>query len=154
MVTLAQRLETLRTERGLSRPALSAALGFPKNAVEKFETGRQTPSKEQQDRMAEFFGVSLFYLRGESGDRTRQDAWMEGDFDAEEPGHVPLPAASKPKPKENAPAVGGAGSLLDSLLTGKQFQQAMRDTVLEVLRSPEGQDLLAKAIRRELLKQK
>ena len=28
MVTMAQRIEELRTERGLSRPALSAALGF------------------------------------------------------------------------------------------------------------------------------
>ena len=52
MVTLAQRLEELRTERGLSRPALSAELGFPKNAVEKFETGRQTPTREQQEKIA------------------------------------------------------------------------------------------------------
>ena len=44
MITMAQRIEALRTERGLSRPALSAALGFPKTAVEKFETGRQTPT--------------------------------------------------------------------------------------------------------------
>ena len=48
MVTMSQRIEELRTERGLSRPALSAALGFPKNAAEKFETGRATPSREQQ----------------------------------------------------------------------------------------------------------
>ena len=33
MVTMAQRIEELRTQRGLSRPALSAALGLPKNAV-------------------------------------------------------------------------------------------------------------------------
>lgn len=64
MITLAQRIEALRTERGLSRPALSQALGFPKNAAEKFETGRQTPTREQQEKMAAFFGVSLFYLRG------------------------------------------------------------------------------------------
>ena len=48
MVTMAQRIEALRTEAGLSRPAASQALGFPKNAFEKFETGRQTPTKEQQ----------------------------------------------------------------------------------------------------------
>ena len=30
MVTLAQRIESLRTEANLSRPALSLALGFPK----------------------------------------------------------------------------------------------------------------------------
>ena len=52
MVTLAQRLEALRVERGISRPALSAALGFPKTAVEKFETGRQTPSQDQQKKLA------------------------------------------------------------------------------------------------------
>ena len=73
MVTLGQRLEELRTERGLSRPALSAALGLPKGAAEKFETGRQTPTKEQQEKIAAYFGVSLFYLRGESSDRTRQE---------------------------------------------------------------------------------
>ena len=34
MVTMAQRIEQLRTEKGLSRPALSTALGLPKNAAE------------------------------------------------------------------------------------------------------------------------
>ena len=77
MVTLGQRMEELRNERGLSRPALSAALGFPKNAAEKFETGRQTPTKEQQEKIASYFGVSVFYLRGESSDRTRQEDWMD-----------------------------------------------------------------------------
>ena len=51
MVTLAQRLETLRAEKGLTRPALSTALGMPRNAIEKFETGRQTPTKEQQNKI-------------------------------------------------------------------------------------------------------
>ena len=76
MVTMAQRIEALRSEAGLSRPALAAALGFPKGAFDKFETGRQTPSKEQQEKLAAYFGVSLLYLRGESGDRTRQEDWM------------------------------------------------------------------------------
>ena len=150
MVTMAQRIEQLRGERGLSRPALSAALGFAKNAVEKFETGRQTPTKEQQDKLADFFGVSLFYLRGESSDRTRQDSWMEGGFD-DEPGHVPMaPAPKRAAPQPAQPQ--GEGNLFDALLAGRQFKQAVQDTVLEVLRSPEGQELLAKAIRRELLK--
>ena len=48
MVTMAQRIEALRTEKGLSRPALAAALGLPRLSIEKFETGRQTPSQEQQ----------------------------------------------------------------------------------------------------------
>lgn len=47
MVTIAQRIETLRVQKGLSRPALAAALGLPRMSVEKFETGRQTPSRPQ-----------------------------------------------------------------------------------------------------------
>ena len=57
MVTMAQRIEALRTEKGLSRPALAAALGLPRLSIEKFETGRQTPTKDQQDKLAEYFGV-------------------------------------------------------------------------------------------------
>ena len=100
MITMAQRIEQLREEKGLSRPAFAAALGLPKNAPEKFETGRATPTKEQQDKMADFFGVSLFYLKGESSDRTRMDAWLDGDFRDEGTDHVPMkPAAPKAKPQ-------------------------------------------------------
>ncbi len=154
MVTMAQRIEALRTERALSRPALAQALGFPKNAVEKFETGRATPTKEQQERMADYFGVSLFYLRGESQDRTRQDAWLEGDFTDDGPGHVPLPAAPKKAAQTASAPANGQGTLFDSFLTSKQFQDLLHATILDVLRSPAGEELLARAVRKELLKQK
>ena len=52
MVTIAQRIEALRTEKGLSRPALAAAVKLPRMSIEKFETGRQTPSQEQQKMLA------------------------------------------------------------------------------------------------------
>ena len=146
MVTLGQRLEELRTERGLSRPALSAALGLPKGAAEKFETGRQTPTKEQQEKIAAYFGVSLFYLRGESSDRTRQEDWMDAAaYAGEEPVFCPKPA---PKPKKAPEPV--QGGMLDALLASKQVQELLRTTVLDTLRSPEGQALIAKAVRKEL----
>ena len=90
MVTMAQRIEQLRTEKGLSRPALSLALGMPKTAAEKFETGRATPTKEQQEKLASYFGVSLFYLKGETDDRTSQENWMRGDFGADEEPDTPI----------------------------------------------------------------
>ena len=146
MVTMAQRIEALRTEAGLARPAASQALGFPKNAFEKFETGRQTPTKEQQEKMADYFGVSLFYLRGESNDRTRQEDWMDAAaYSDEEPVFVPK-AAPKPK-KAPEPVQGG---MLDAMLASKQVQELLRATVLDTLRSPEGQALIAKAVRKEL----
>lgn len=94
MVTMAQRIEALRTERNLSRPALSAALGFPKNAAEKFETGRQTPSQSQQEQLASYFGVTLAYLRGEVDVREEgQGTWLERAYAEEEP--APAPAVRK-----------------------------------------------------------
>lgn len=112
MVTMAQRIEALRTEKGLSRPALAAALGLPRLSIEKFETGRQTPSQEQQQKLAGAFGVSLPYLRGETDDPTSMDNW------------------------------------LSALLKSDSFKALVRETVLDVLKSPEGQALLAKAAKK------
>ena len=154
MVTMAQRIEALRTEAGLSRPAASQALGFPKNAFEKFETGRQTPAKEQQEKMADYFGVSLFYLRGESNDRTRQEDWISGALPAEEedaPVYRPAPA---PKKVRTEPAAPQSATMLDALFAGKAAREQFKAMVLEVLRSPEGQEVVAQAVWKELAKHK
>lgn len=153
MVTMAQRIEALRNEKGLSRPALAAELGFPKNAIEKYETGRATPTKDQQEKMASYFGVSLFYLRGESGDRTRQEDWMSGSMTAaeEEPVYRPAPAVKRPKPE---PISGGGATMLDALFSTKQAKDQFKAMVLEVLRSPEGQELIAQAVWKELAKRR
>ena len=148
MVTMAQRIEQLRTEQNMSRPALAAALGFPKNSLEKFETGRQSPTKEQAQKLADHFGVSMFYLKGESNDRTRMDDWMGDVLSGNEQDHVPIqPKKQKPQP-ETIPS--GQGTIFDSFLKSKAFQDMVRATVADVLRSPEGQELIAKAVRKEL----
>lgn len=145
MVTMAQRIESLRNEENVSRPALTTALGFPKGTIEKFETGRATPTKEQQEKLAAHFGVSLFYLRGESGDRTRQEDWMAGGGAAaeDEPGFVPTPAAKPKKARQAEPQ----GAMLDALLASKSVQELLRNVVLDTLRSPEGQALIRKALK-------
>lgn len=148
MVTMAQRLEALRVERGISRPALSAALGFPKTAMEKFETGRQTPTQDQQKKLADYFGVSLFYLRGESDDPTRMDTWLNGG-DVPDDGPA-APARPVPREKPRPAAIQEDGAVFGALLKSPAFQAMMRAAALDALRSPEGQALLAKAIRREL----
>ena len=153
MITMAQRIEALRTEKGLSRPALATALHFPRMAIEKFETGRQTPTKEQQDQMAAFFGVSLYYLRGESNDRTRQDNWMDGDFVDDEPVFTPAPRKAARTVVQSS-SNSDQGTLMDSFVNNKAFQDMVRSAVLDVLRSPEGQNLLTQAIRKELSRQR
>ena len=151
MVTMAQRIEALRTERNLSRPALSAALGFPKNAAEKFETGRQTPSQDQQKKLAEFFGVTLAYLRGEVDVREEgQGTWLERAYAEEDPATAPAP--KRPQAPVVVQSSGGSqeGAVISALLNSKSFQCVVRAAVLDVLRSPEGQTLLRQAVRREL----
>lgn len=149
MVTMAQRIEALRTQKGVSRPALSAALGLPRTAAEKFETGRQTPSQDQQRKLADYFGVSLHYLRGESDDPEQMETWLNGGAleETAEPIPAPRPAA-RPKPA----AVQEDGAVFGALLKSPGFQAMIRNAVTEVLRSPEGQALLEKAVRRELEK--
>ena len=152
MVTIAQRIEALRMQKALSRPALAAALGLPRMSVEKFETGRQTPSQDQQAKLAQYFGISLAYLRGESDDPSGTDTWLSGNV-ADEPA-VPRPvpkAAPRPAAQVVQSSGGdGDGAVFSALLKSKSFQDMVRSTVLEVLCSPEGQQLLAKAIRKEL----
>ena len=102
--------------------------------------------------MAQYFGVSLAYLRGESDDPSGTDTWLSGNV-ADEPA-VPRPvpkAAPRPAAQVVQSSGGdGDGAVFSALLKSKSFQDMVRSTVLEVLRSPEGQQLLAKAIRKEL----
>ncbi len=147
MVSMAQRIEQLRNEKGLSRPELASALGLPRLAIEKFETGRQTPTQDQQSKLASFFGVSLMYLRGENNDRIRMEDWMSGAF-MDEP--KPVPAPARPAPK--ALASGEPGGMFDAFLSSKKLQEALKAAALEALKTPEGQKLLGEAIRRELRK--
>ena len=152
MITMAKRIEELRTERNMSRPALSAALGLPRLAIEKFETGRQTPTQEQQEKIAAYFEVSLFYLRGESNDRTRMEQWMTGDVPEDEPVYrAPVKKALKASP---APSGGGQGGLFDAFLDSPKFRETLKETVLETLRSDKGQEILARVVAKELNRQK
>ena len=156
MVTLAQRLEELRTKQGLTRPALAVALGLPRNAIEKFETGRQTPTKDQQNKIASYFGVSLAYLQGSSDDPTSMANWMTTALSGAEPDPDPVPVrrtAPAPKPKTITDGSGQSG-VLSALLSNKAFHDTLRAEILEVLRTQEGQALLADIVRKEINKQK
>ena len=148
MTSISQRIEQLRNTKGLSRPALAAALGFPKVSIEKFETGRLTPNQEQQKAMAAYFGVSPEYLRGESNDPTTLDDWLNGEFPEEEP--IKTPAVPKRTVVASAGSRNNDPAPLTAMLKNESFQALVRETVLEVLRSKEGQQIIAKAVRSEL----
>lgn len=144
MTSISQRIEQLRNTKGLSRPALAAALGFPKVSIEKFETGRLTPNQEQQKAMAAYFGVSPEYLRGESNDPTTLDDWLNGELPEEEP--IKTPAVPKRTVVASADSRNNDPAPLTAMLKNDSFKALVRETVIEVLRSKEGQQLIAKAV--------
>lgn len=150
MISISQRIEQLRNKKGLSRPALAAALGFPKASIEKFETGRLTPNQEQQRVMAAFFGVSTEYLRGESNDPVTMDNWLSGELPEEE--EPAVPAAPKRTVIASAESRNNDTAPLTAMLKSDAFKALVRETVIEVLKSREGQQIIAKAVKNELNK--
>ena len=144
MISAAQRLEALRTEKNISRTQLASQLGFPKTAIEKFETGRQTPTKEQFEKLARFFGVSAAYLKGESDDMENMGSWLSGDVAKDSDAPAPAPVQPRKKPDTQAAKEREDGAVFNLLLKSDVFKAA----VLEVLKSPEGQELIKKAARK------
>lgn len=69
MITVGQRIKTLRIEKKMQQKDLSNAMGFSISALQNYENDIRPPSLEKQIALASFFGVSLEYLRGESDDR-------------------------------------------------------------------------------------
>lgn len=153
MVTIGQRIEALRMQKEMSRPALSAALGLPRMAIEKFETGRQTPSQEQQNKIAAYFGVSTAYLKGEVDDPSGlgMGSWLT-DSDQERVPVQATPSRATVVAQSSGHAPKEDSAVFNALLRSTSFQTVLQSAVLEVLRSPEGQVLIQKAVRKEMLK--
>ena len=121
----------------------------PARRLKSLRRAARPPTQDQQNKLASYFGVSLFYLRGETNDTTQMSDWMDGAF-LDEPAPVPAPRRAAVKPAVAASSGGEGGTMFDAFLTSKKFQEALRTAVLDTLRTPEGQELLTKAIRKEL----
>ena len=80
--------------------------------------------------------------------------WEYADYTPPEPDPVPVRrAAPAPKPKAITDGSGQSG-VLAALLSNKAFHDTLRAEILEVLRTQEGQNLLADIVRKEISKQK
>ena len=65
---LAERIYSLRKERGLSQERLAEAVGVSRQTVSKWERGAAEPALEKLRALAEVFGVSLDSLAGGAED--------------------------------------------------------------------------------------
>lgn len=149
MITISQRIQALRSEKGLSKSELSKALGFSPNAIDRFESGKLTPNKEQQEKLANFFAVSLPYLRAETNDPTRQDSWMDMTYAAQaEP--EPSVKPQSPKPVLNSQGQQSLeGPMLLAMLKNPDCRAELQKLILETLRSPQGKAVVRHIVEAE-----
>ena len=71
MEVFRQRLQQLRTRKGLSRQALGELCGLSKNAIATYELDTRMPSAQSLIALADFFNVSTDYLLGRDSYSTR-----------------------------------------------------------------------------------
>jgi len=63
------RLKTLRAEKRLHQKEVADAIGISLGAYQRYEYGSISPREDKQIVIAQFFNVSLEYLRGETDER-------------------------------------------------------------------------------------
>ena len=59
-------LKYLRTMHGISQAELAKIIGVSPSAIGMYETGEREPNFEIEEKMADFFNVTLDTLRGKS----------------------------------------------------------------------------------------
>ena len=77
IMTLMDRIEELCAEKGIKRRQMERDAGLGAGATTKWKQG-MIPSQQSLKKVADFFGVSVAYLQGESDYRTEQDAIIQG----------------------------------------------------------------------------
>ena len=63
-------LYELRSERHLSQAKLAEKVGLSSAAIGTYENGTRMPSRETQEKLADFFNVPLDYLMGRDSKST------------------------------------------------------------------------------------
>ena len=66
-------MKYLRTSRNISQAELSKAIGVSPSAIGMYETGEREPSFEIEEKIADYFNVSLDTLRGKAPKRNSVD---------------------------------------------------------------------------------
>lgn len=68
-----ERLKALRHQKGLTQRQLAAKVSMAPGTIANYELGNRKPSYEDLGRLANFFGVSVAYLLGETDDPRRPE---------------------------------------------------------------------------------
>lgn len=72
IVLFAEKIKSLRKQRGLTQAQLAKEVGLSQQAVGKWETGRSAPDQKMLQFLADYFSVSLDSLIGRQGGGVNQ----------------------------------------------------------------------------------
>ena len=64
MTKFNEMLKYLRTSRGITQAEFAKAMGLSPSTVGMYETGEREPNFETEEKIADYFNVSLDVLRG------------------------------------------------------------------------------------------
>lgn len=73
MADFETRLKSLRNERNLNQSEVAEELGIARTTYANYEQGTRFPGKENLIAIAEYFGVSIDYLLGETDEQQSLD---------------------------------------------------------------------------------
>lgn len=75
------RLKALRSERGMSQTEFANKIGVAQNTVSNWENGNRLIDTETVARIADYFGVTIDYLLGRTGDMNQNPGEENISFD-------------------------------------------------------------------------
>ena len=95
MATFAERLKSLRREKGWSQQRLAAELELSKSSVNMYERGEREPGFETMEAIADLFNVDMNYLYGRTDVKIADPIVLEPKKPTIPPGFEPMPKMKK-----------------------------------------------------------
>ena len=74
---IGRRIAELRKEKGMTQEELARALNITRSALSLYEIGKREPDTDTIKKIAEFFGVSIDYLLGQTDIRNPHKEFIQ-----------------------------------------------------------------------------
>ena len=95
MATFAERLKSLRREKGWSQQRLADELDLSKSSVNMYERGEREPGFETMEAIADLFNVDMNYLYGRTDIKIADPIVLAPKKHTIPPGFEPMPKMKK-----------------------------------------------------------
>ncbi|WP_368252047.1 helix-turn-helix domain-containing protein [Enterococcus sp. 2201sp1_2201st1_B8_2201SCRN_220225] len=76
-----QTLTELRKQKKLTQEEMAKIIGVARTTYSSYEQGRRTPDVDVQNKIADYFNVSLDYLHGRTDDKEKAPTLVAAHLD-------------------------------------------------------------------------